>query len=268
MAFPLTMGITDPPVIALTCLALALLARGGRTAGTAARDGRGAQDGRGARGGRRLGRDALLAAVVLGVACAMKYTAWPSLAIVAVMVAVRDGARPAVRFTVVTLAAAAGLVAALAPAGLRHPAAIAANTVAYPLGLTAAKSPAQSPLPGHLLATLGPGGHLAALVLLAAAGLAVAASLVIAPPATPAAAARRIAAGLTALFLLSPATRFGYLIYPVSLYAWSVLASRAEARTERRQAPRAPALAAAGAAGRPGLAGTDVASEERAVELI
>ena len=28
MAFPLTMGITDPPVIALTCLGLALLARG------------------------------------------------------------------------------------------------------------------------------------------------------------------------------------------------------------------------------------------------
>jgi len=38
MAFPLTMGITDPPVIALTCLALALLARGrgrlGRLAGS------------------------------------------------------------------------------------------------------------------------------------------------------------------------------------------------------------------------------------------
>ncbi|MGD0700415.1 MAG: hypothetical protein ABSA02_11080 [Trebonia sp.] len=30
MAFPLTMGITDPPVIALICLALALLARAGR----------------------------------------------------------------------------------------------------------------------------------------------------------------------------------------------------------------------------------------------
>src|ERR1700761_7265818 len=30
MAFPLTMGITDPPVIALTCLALALLARARR----------------------------------------------------------------------------------------------------------------------------------------------------------------------------------------------------------------------------------------------
>jgi hypothetical protein len=256
MALPLTMGITDPPVIALTCLALALLARSGRTAGAGARDGRGR------------GRDALLAAAVLGAACAMKYTAWPALAIVAVMVAARDGVRPAVRFTVAVLATAAGLVAALAPAGLSHPAAIVANTVAYPLGLTAAKSPAQSPLPGHLLSTLGAGGHLAALVLLAAAGLAVAASLVIAPPATPAAAARRIAAALTALFLLSPATRFGYLIYPVSLYAWSVLASWAEARTGHRLAAREPVPAAAGAGKRPGLAGPGVASKERAVELI
>ena len=213
MAFPLTMGITDPPVIALTCLALALLARGGRLAPCRAR-----------------GRDMALAAFVLGVACAMKYTAWPALAVIAVMIARRDGVRSAIRFTTGVLATAVALVAALAPAALRHPAAIAQNTVAYPLGLTSAKSPAQSPLPGHLLATLGPAGHLAALVLLAAAGLAIVESLVIAPPVTPAAAARRIAIGLSALFLLSPATRFGYYIYPIALYAWAMLAGRVRAR--------------------------------------
>jgi hypothetical protein len=207
MAFPLTMGITDPPVIALTCLALALLRRGfGRVT---ARD---------------TVRDTVLAALVLGVACAMKYTAWPALAIIAVMVAARGGARSAVKFTAVVLATAAGLVAALAPASLGHPASILQNTVAYPLGLTAAKSPAASPLPGHLLATLGPDGHLAALTLLVLAGLATVAWLVIGPPATPAAAARRIAIGLAALFLLSPATRFGYFIYPIALYWWAVLA--------------------------------------------
>jgi hypothetical protein len=211
MAFPLTMGITDPPVIALICLALALLVRAGRGP---------------ANGVWR--RDAVLAALVLGVACAMKYTAWPALAIIAVMVAARDGGRSAIRFTAIVLATAAGLVAALAPAALRHPASILLNTVAYPLGLTSAKSPAQSPLPGHLLATLGSGGHLAALILLAAAGLATAASLVIAPPVTPPAAARRIAIGLTALFMLSSATRCGYFIYPIALYAWAVLASRAD----------------------------------------
>jgi hypothetical protein len=203
------MGITDPPVIALTCLALALLARSGRAVG-----------------GRARRRDATAAALVLGIACAMKYTAWPALAIVAVMIAARTGARSAVRFTAIALGAAAALVVALAPAALRHPASLVENTVAYPLGLTSAKSPAQSPLPGHLLATLGSGGHLAALALLAAAGLAIVASLVFSPPPSPAAAARRIAIGLTALFLLSPATRFGYFIYPISLYAWAVLADR------------------------------------------
>ena len=202
MAFPLAMGITDPPVIALTCLALALLTRNGR-------------------GGATLG-----AALVLGVACAMKYTAWPALAVIAVMVAARDGRRAATRFTATVLATAAGLVAALAPAAFAHLATIDSvlqNTVAYPLGLTHAPSPAQSPLPGHLLATLGPAGHLAALALLAAAGLGTALSLVVAPPATPAGAARRIALGLTALFALAPATRWGYFIYPLALLAWSRL---------------------------------------------
>jgi Glycosyltransferase family 87 len=256
MAFPLTMGITDPPVIALTCLALALLARSGRALDDRARR-----------------RDTVLAALVLGVACAMKYTAWPALAIIAVMVVTRNGARSAVKFTALVLAAAAALVAALAPAALRHPASILQNTVAYPLGLTSAKSPAQSPLPGHLLATLGSGGHLAALVLLAAAGLAIAASLVKWPPATPAAAARRIAIGLTALFLLSPATRFGYFIYPISLYAWALFADREGTGGGRRGTVdlRLPQVAGACESRRldgAGLGAADLDDGQRAVELI
>jgi hypothetical protein len=249
MALPLTMGITDPPVIALTCLALALLARGfGLARGLGQPKGAGS-NGAGSKG-RVRSRDMTAAALVLGVACAMKYTAWPALAIIAVLVAARCGARSAVRFTVIALAAAAALVAALAPAALRHPASILQNTVAYPLGLTSAKSPAASPLPGHLLATLGSGGHLAALVLLAAAGLAIVASLVLSPPATAAAAARRIAIGLSALFLLSPATRFGYFIYPIALYAWAALADREGAGAERRAAAgqRSPDVVEAGVA--------------------
>ena len=226
MAFPLTMGITDPPVIALTCLSLALLAR--------ARRARAPWPGRGSAVYGSAVSDTVLAALALGVACAMKYTAWPALAIIVVMVAARDGVRPAARFAAGALATAAGLVAALAPAALRDPASLLQNTVAYPLGLTAAKSPAQSPLPGHLLATLGPAGHTAALALLAVAGLATVASLAYWPPASPAAAARRLAIGLTALFLLSPATRFGYFIYPISLYAWAVLADGEAARRARR----------------------------------
>ena len=203
----------------------------------------------------------------------MKYTAWPALAIIAVMVATRNGMRSAFRFTAVVLAAAAALVVALAPAALRHPAAILQNTVAYPLGLTSAKSPAASPLPGHLLATLGSGGQLAALALLTAAGLAIVASLALAPPATPAAAARRIAIGLTALFLLSPATRFGYFIYPISLYAWPVLADREGTGGRHRATVDLPLPEAveAGASRRLDaavLGDGDLGDGHRAVELI
>ncbi len=214
MAFPLVMGITDPPIIALTCLALAMLTRAaaGR-AGGAARTGRAVHPG------------LWQAAAVLGVACAMKYTAWPALAVAIVMVATRDGARAAVRFGGAALGTAIALAVALAPAGLASPAAIIQNTVAYPLGLTAARSPAQSPLPGHLLATLGHAGHTSAIALLAVAGLALAVSLAARPPATPARAAARIALGLTALFTLSPATRFGYFVYPLALSGWAALST-------------------------------------------
>lgn len=221
MAFPLTMGITDPPVIAVTCLALALLAR---------RPGNG--DARAAR------RGLLLAAVALGVACAMKYTAWPALAVAAVMVITRDGGRAGARFTGAALGTAVALAAALAPTALSHPAALWENTVGYPLGLTMAKSPAQSPLPGHLLATLGPAGHFAAIALLVVAGLAIAASLVIRPPMSPAGTAIRVAIGLTALFALCPASRWGYFVYPLALIAWAALARsrrRSSAPADRRE---------------------------------
>ena len=228
MAFPLAMGITDPPVIALTCLTLAMLAR---------------------RGGA--GRRTWQAAMVLGVVCAMKYTAWPALAVLLVMVRARDGAGAAVRFGAVTLGTALGVSAALAPAALAHLGAVVANTVAYPLGLTHAPSPAQSPLPGHLLATLGSAGHAAALALLVMAGLALVASLITAPPATPARAAIRIALGLTALFALIPATRFGYFCYPLALFGWVAL-------TSTRQPLSATRLSAASVAGIPVRAASDL----------
>jgi phosphatidylinositol alpha-1,6-mannosyltransferase len=196
LAFPLTLGITDPPMLALLCLTAALL-------------------------GRRRARPAALA---LGIACAMKATAWPALPVFAAMLFARDGTRTAIRFTAGTAATAAALVAAGAPAVLRHPSALIQNTVLFPLGLTEARTPAASPLPGHLLASTGPAGHLAAIGLLAVAGIAVASSLVTRPPADDAAAIRRLAVGLTILFTFAPATRFGYFAYPVGLFGWLGLA--------------------------------------------
>jgi hypothetical protein len=210
LAFPLAVGVTDPPVLALICLTLALLGRApGRWPAHWP-----------VAGGQAGGGPVWAAAVTLGVACAMKATAWPALPVLAAMLAARDGARTAIYFATRAAAAALGLTVLLAPAAVASPAALVQNTMLFPLGLTAVRTPAASPLPGHLLATLGPAGRLAALSLLLAAGLAVAASLLIRPLAEPPAAARRLAVALALLFTLSPATRFGYFSYPIGLLGW------------------------------------------------
>ena len=196
IAFPLAVGITDPPVIALLFLTLALIARPSNL---------------------------YRAAVALGVACAMKATAWPAVPVFTAMLAARDAARSAWRFLGVTLAVALLLCVALAPAALTNPYAFLQNIVLFPLGLTKHQTPAASPLPGHLLAMTGMAGHWAAVGLLLVAGLAFAVSLIIRPPADAPAAAWRIALGLAVMFTLAPATRWGYFVYPIGLLGWLVL---------------------------------------------
>jgi hypothetical protein len=196
IAFPLAVGITDPPVIALMFLTLALIARPSGL---------------------------LRAAVALGVACAMKATAWPAVPVFTAMLAARDGARSAWRFIGVTILVAGVLAVALAPTALVDPYSFLQNTVLFPLGLSAHKTPAASPLPGHLLAMTGMAGHWAAVGLLVAAGLGFALSLIIRPPADARAAAGRLALGLAVMFTLAPATRWGYFVYPIGLVGWMVL---------------------------------------------
>ena len=203
IAFPLAVGITDPPVIALMLLTLALIARPSGV---------------------------VRAAVALGVACAMKATAWPAVPVLGAMLSARDGARNAWRFTGATIVAAGALSAAMAPAALAAPSSFVANTVLFPLGLTTYKTPAASPLPGHLLADTGTAGHWAAVGLLVAAGLAFAASLIVRPPADARAAAWRLAVAFAVIFTLAPATRWGYFVYPIGLVAWLVLTRTPAAR--------------------------------------
>jgi hypothetical protein len=78
-------------------------------------------------------------------------------------------------------------------------------------------APAASPLPGHLIASTGPVGHAISIGLLGLAALAVTAWLVLRPPVAGSDAALRIAVGLGAAILLTPATRWGYLVYPLVL---------------------------------------------------
>jgi hypothetical protein len=199
VAFPLAVSGNDLPVIGLLCLGLALA-------------------------GRNAPSQPLLAGIALGTAASLKATAWPALLIVAVLFAMRDGRTAAVRFTA---SAAAVLTLIVVPFLVIQPADLISNTVAFPLGLTHASSPAASPLPGHLLAATGQAGHLAVIILLAATAVAFLVTLATRPPKTAVAAATYLALTLTALFTLAPATRWGYFTYPALIFCWLWLAPRA-----------------------------------------
>jgi Glycosyltransferase family 87 len=190
IAFSLAVGGTDVPVLALLCLGLALLWRRPRP---------------------------VLAGIVLGLAAATKATAWPGLVIAMPLLAVRDGGRTVARFMIAGLATAAALIG---PVAAVWPRALVENTVLFPLGLASIKSQAVSPLPGHLLADTGHLGHMIAVGTLLLAGLGVIASLVLRPPRNVPAATWRLIVGLALMFTLAPATRFGYFMYPLGLWAW------------------------------------------------
>jgi glycosyl transferase family 87 len=194
VALPLSAGGDDLPVLGLMCLGLAVAARDD------------------------LGRWRPVAAgLVMGLAAAMKATAWPALAMALVFVIVQQGRRAIAPY----LAAALGVAAAADGATLAaHPAAAWANTVLFPLGLAQMRSPAASALPGHLIASTWAFGHTADLALIAAAALAFGIWLIVSPPRTLQAAGWQLVLGLTVLFLLAPASRVGYFTYPCGLAAW------------------------------------------------
>jgi hypothetical protein len=206
IAFELAVGGTDVPILALMCLGLALLWRRPRH---------------------------VLAGLAIGIAAAAKATAWPAVVVISVLIAVRDGRRPMLHFLAATIAACAALVG---PVAVLWPAALVANTIMFPLGLASIKSAAVSPLPGHLIAQTGPAGHAIAITALVLAGAAIAVSLVVRPPRDVPSATWRLIIGLTLMFLLAPATRFGYFIYPAALLVWLQVSLLADRQARARSA--------------------------------
>jgi len=190
IAFSLCVGGTDVPVLACLCLGLALLWRQPQL---------------------------VPAGLALGFAAAMKATAWPALLVALVLVAARDGRRAA---AVLGGTAVAVFAAIVGPVAILGPRALVQNTIYFPLGLASIKSQATSPLPGRLLVETGHTGHVIAVALLALAFAGLIGSLAIWPPRTIPAATWRIIIGLSLMFVLAPATRFGYFLYPAGLLAW------------------------------------------------
>jgi hypothetical protein len=221
-ALALATGGDDLPVLALTLLALAFAYR----------------------------RQWLLAGLIAGDAGALKLFALPVLVMLAVLVltAARTGAartgtdtdppvpagEPVGRWrrwweawlgdAVRYLVPAVGVpLLVLLPVVARDPGGVWENLVRYPLGQGLAKSPAASNFPGHLIAVLVPGGKTIAAGLLAVAALAVAVHLLVRPPAGAGAVAARAAVAMLAIIALAPASRFGYLLYPVAYAVWAAV---------------------------------------------
>ena len=189
-------GGVDLPLVGCCCLGLALAGRG-HAAG---------------------------AGLVLALACAIKWTAWPALPVAALLLHQLYGRRAALRCAAIGTAVAAALVV---PSALITPRAVLEQVIRFPLGMSRMKTPAGSPLPGHLLAGLGPMGRAASFALLAVGCLAVAAWLLRRPPRSTVQAADRLALGVALAFLLAPAGRFGYLQLPLLLVLWPRLAAGA-----------------------------------------
>jgi Glycosyltransferase family 87 len=211
IAFELAVGGTDVPMVAFLCLGFAILWE----------------------------RRPILAGLALGLAAAMKATAWPALLVAIALLAVRDGKRAVGAFTLTAVAVVAVLAG---PIAVLHPRALVENTIKFPLGLAHVTSQASSPLPGHDIAATGQVGHTIVVVLLVLAGLAVAVSLVVRPPRSVPRAVLLLAGAMTLMFVLAPSTRFGYLIYPATLAIWllAVVAGRAVQDEPVRPNPDVP----------------------------
>ncbi|TCO65633.1 glycosyltransferase family 87 protein [Actinocrispum wychmicini] len=152
------------------------------------------------------------AGLVLALAASMKLTALPAAAVVAVAIWALKGRLG--RFLVAF--AAGGVVFTGLSAAVNFDAFID-NVIKFPANAAEVRSPAGSPLPGHLLEQTGPLGHAAVLVLMALAAVGMVWWLLARPPRTTAEILQRVAIGLGLAMLLMPATRWGYLIYPVTL---------------------------------------------------
>jgi Glycosyltransferase family 87 len=170
------------------------------------------------------------AGLAMGAAGALKLIAWP----VAAVLAVHAIAGRRYRY----LAGAAGLPLL---AVLVDPTGVAEHVVRFPLGGGVVNTTARAPVPGLLISTYG--GRGLAIGVLVVAGTAFAWWLVRHPPRTAAAAATVGGYGLLAAIALLPASRPGYLLYPLALLGWARLSRNRTPVPDGEARTRVPALA-------------------------
>jgi hypothetical protein len=215
-ALPLATGGDDIPVVAFMLLAMVLAQR----------------------------QRPFASGVVLGIASAMKFTAWP-LAVLALYCAWdrRGRRRPLLMLAGILVVA----VPTIFPFALRGPFALIDDVVLFPLGLSAIPSTAASALPGHVLVTWFPSLSRAlplgvGLIL----GVGLVRHLIKHTPRSVAEVCTISGVVMAVLILLAPNPRIGYLVYPVNLFVWAYLLSEPERRRDEDGVEVLPDLAAVG----------------------
>ena len=164
-------------------------------------------------------RQSNLAGISIGLAAAMKLTAWP-LALGAVLVA--HGERDRSAWRRIAGWCAAIVVVTVAPFAVRAPWAFFSNVFEFPLGLAGVASPAASALPGHILTTLwSPAGHVLTPLTFLVGGYFVVKYVRARWPLDLSTMLRVLAVSFTVMMCAASATRIGYLIYPLNLAMWA-----------------------------------------------
>lgn len=197
-ALPLATGGDDMPIVAFLLLAMVLAQR------------------------RRPG----WSGVVLGIVSAMKFTAWPLAALALFAARDRSGRRVPGRMLIGMLVVAGPVVAPFVVPNAR---AFFDNVVLFPLGLAGIPSPAASALPGHVIVTALPWLHTALPAAVAlVGGIVLVRHLWRRPPRTAAEVATLAGWVMLVAIAFAPATRVGYLLYPVDFFAWGWMLSAAD----------------------------------------
>jgi hypothetical protein len=205
-ALPLATGGDDMPVAALMLLGLVALQR----------------------------RRPVLAGLALGAASTLKFTAWPVVFLALFAASDREGRRAVGRYAA---AVTVIVVPVVFPVALHNPSAFVDNVIRFPLGLAGVASPAASALPGHILVSTFPGIHRPYVIAVGLVGLVVLGRYLWRhPPRSTAAVASVTGWVMLVAILLAPATRVGYLLYPINLFLWSWMFRRSEDPLDLRPA--------------------------------
>jgi len=197
-ALPLATGGDDMPIVAILLLGMVLAQR----------------------------RMPFSSGLVLGVVSAMKFTAWPLAALALFAARDKAGRRQPLRMLLGMLVVIGPVVV---PYLLENVHAFVTNVILFPLGLAGVASPAASPLPGHLLVTAFPSIHHALpLVVAVVGGVVLVRYLMRRTPSTTSQVTAAAAWVMLVAILFAPATRIGYLLYPINFFVWAFMLKGAE----------------------------------------